>query len=89
MVAIIPVPGICAVYRTCRRLSRGKAEGRRVLPLLFRRLGIPWREDPAFCREAGAWLEECYDRLFSEENMGRVWRFCGNRRRHIAATRFS
>ena len=64
--------GICAVSYLSK-IEQGKAEGSpEVLTLLFRRLGIPWREDPAFCREAGAWLEECYDRLFSGENMGRV-----------------
>ena len=40
-----------------------------VLDLLFRRLDIQWQDDPAFCREAAAWFEEYYDRLFSGEDL--------------------
>ena len=45
--------GICAVSYLSK-IEQGKAEGSpEVLTLLFRRLGIPWREDPAFCRFCG------------------------------------
>ena len=37
--------------------------------MLFRRLDIQWQDDPAFCREAAAWFEEYYDRLFSGEDL--------------------
>lgn len=61
--------GICAVSYLSK-IEQGKAEGSpEVLSLLFRRLDITWREDPAFCRESGAWFQEQYDRLFTGESM--------------------
>ena len=42
--------GICAVSYLSK-IEQGRAEGsREILDLLFARLGIAWREDPAFCR---------------------------------------
>lgn len=61
--------GICAVSHLSK-IEQGKAEGSsEVLRLLLRRLGIEWREDPEFCREASVWFEEWYDRLFSGEKV--------------------
>lgn len=61
--------GICAVSYLSK-IEQGKVESSpEVLNLLFRRLGIQWQEDPAFCREAAAWFEEYYDRLFSGEDL--------------------
>ena len=53
--------GICEVSYLSR-IERGKVEGSsEVLDLLFQRLGIQWRDDPDFCREASEWLEDCQD----------------------------
>lgn len=61
--------GICAVSYLSK-IEQGRAEGsREILDLLFARLGIAWREDPAFCRESQRWFDGCYDRLFSLEDM--------------------
>ena len=61
--------GICAVSYLSK-IEQGKVESSpEVLDLLFRRLDIQWQDDPAFCREAAAWFEEYYDRLFSGEDL--------------------
>ena len=61
--------GICAVSYLSK-IEQGKAEvSPEVLGLLFRRLGITWRDGPVFCRETAAWFAEQYDRLFSGESM--------------------
>ena len=50
--------GICEVSYLSR-IERGKVEGSsEVLDLLFQRLGIQWRDDPDFCKEASEWLED-------------------------------
>lgn len=60
--------GICAVSHLSK-IERGGEGSPEVLHLLRNRLGIPWREDPEFCRESSAWFEDWYDRLFSGENV--------------------
>lgn len=61
--------GICAVSYLSK-IEQGKTQGsREILELLFARLEIRWRDDPAFCREAADWFDGCYDRLFSLEDM--------------------
>lgn len=58
---------ICAVSYLSR-IEQGQAgDSPEVLALLLERLGITWREDPAFCQETAAWFDDCYDRLFSGE----------------------
>ena len=64
--------GICEVSYLSR-IERGKVEGSsEVLDLLFQRLGIQWRDDPDFCKEASEWLEDCYDRLFAGERLEEI-----------------
>lgn len=60
---------ICAVSYLSR-IEQGQVGGSpEVLAMLMERLGVTWREDPAFCRESAAWFDDCYDRLFAGESI--------------------
>lgn len=60
--------GICAVSYLSK-IEQGRVTGTpEVLSLLLRRLGIDWREEPAFRKRASAWFEGWYERLFSGED---------------------
>lgn len=61
--------GICAVSYLSK-IELGKVDcSPEVLRMLFERLNIRWNEDANFCRTQQNWVDECYDRLFSGEEL--------------------
>lgn len=80
--------GICAISHLSK-IEQGKAEGSsEVVELLLARLGIAWRQDEAFVRETGNWLEGWYERLFTGEDVSPMARELEARREALCSSPF-